>query len=150
METTVKSQNDLILGKVIENTSTISATAEPIDTQVKVRKKYSSRRSFDTAYKLRILSAYDACEDSSARGALLRKEGLYHARIHAWKHQLANAKLNNRAKESVAIRTDNLSRENDQLKKQLAQAEAIIDLQKKVSELFTTHILQRENSEKKS
>jgi len=35
---------------------------------------------------------------------------------------------------------DCLSRENEQLKRKLAQAEAIIDLQKKVSELFGEHI----------
>jgi transposase len=128
----------------------IEPEAASADTQVKVSKKYASRRTFDTAYKLRILSAYEACDDASARGALLRKEGLYHSRIHAWKLQFAKANTSTQSKKSESLRTANLARENDQLKKQLAQAEAIIDLQKKVSELFTTHIRQPVNSEKKS
>jgi hypothetical protein len=40
-----------------------------------------------------------------------------------------------------------LVRENEQLKKKLAQAEAIIDLQKKVSELLGTHILPSKDTE---
>ncbi|ALB24412.1 hypothetical protein [Piscirickettsia salmonis] len=40
-----------------------------------------------------------------------------------------------------------LSQENIRLKKKLAQAEAIIDLQKKVSDLLGEHILPTELSE---
>jgi hypothetical protein len=152
MATSVKNQDDLILSKVIENTSATDKITTPVaDLQVKIRKHYSPRRSFNTAYKLKILSAYDACENASARGALLRKEGLYHSRITAWKQQLENSKLGGYKKISSAeLRTDHLARENEQLKKKLAQAEAIIDLQKKVSELLGTHILPHKNSEEKS
>lgn len=38
-------------------------------------------------------------------------------------------------------------RENTALKKKLAQAEAIIDLQKKVSELLSVHVLNQNMSE---
>lgn len=152
MSATIKNQNDSNLSKVIESTPAAAKITEPLpaDSQVKIRKHYSPRRSFDTAYKLRILSAYDACENASDRGALLRKEGLYQSRIYVWRKQLANAKLSGHRKQLTTIRTDNLTKENDQLKKKLAQAEAIIELQKKVSELFTTHILPHESSEVKS
>jgi hypothetical protein len=147
MAAVIKSKNDLILDKVVEATSEASKIPEPsLDPQVKIKKPYSPRRSFDTAYKLRVLSAYDACETSVDRGALLRKEGLYHARIAAWKQQLNNSKLSGKKKLKV-LRTDHLVRENEQLKKKLAQAEAIIDLQKKVSELLGTHILPNESNE---
>ena len=142
MGTRIKNKNDSNLSKLVENTSATNKITEPLpDSQVKVRKSYSTRRSFDTAYKLRVLSAYDACETAAARGALLRKEGLYHSRIAAWKQQSNQSKLNSGKKQSKALRTDHLVRENEQLKKKLTQAEAIIDLQKKVSELLGTHIL---------
>jgi transposase len=148
MATVIKSKNDLILDKVIEARSETGKIPESsLDLQVKIRKSYAPRRSFDTAYKLRVLSAYDACETSGDRGALLRKEGLYHARIAAWKHQLNHSKLNQGKKKLKALRKDHLVRENEQLKKKLAQAEAIIDLQKKVSELLGTHILPNEGSD---
>lgn len=149
METVNKYKKNLVQSKVIEVTSeknnrTQDQAAEP---QVKIKRNYSSRRTFDTAYKLRILSAYDACETSLDRGALLRKEGLYHSRIAAWRQQLEHSKLKNGKKNRKALRTEHLTRENEQLKKKLAQAEAIIELQKKVSELLGTHILPHENSE---
>ena len=152
MASGIKNQDGLTLDEEIESISTTTNTsASPaIDSQVKIRKDYSPRRSFNTAYKLRILSAYNNCESTSERGALLRKEGLYHSRIYAWKLQLENSKLNGKKQERDALRTDHLARENEQLKKKLAHAEAIIDLQKKISDLLGTHILPLEKSESKS
>lgn len=127
-----------------------SATSQSIDTQVKIKKKYAPRRSFDTAYKLRVLAAYNSCESASDRGALLRKEGLYHSRIVLWKQQFENSKLTDKKKARNMLRTDHLIRENEQLKKKLAQAEAIIDLQKKISELLGAHILPVDKTESTS
>jgi transposase-like protein len=46
------------------------------------------RRTFTAAYKARILAAYDALPDGSPdRGALLRKERLYHSHIEHWREQ---------------------------------------------------------------
>ena len=123
---------------------TDNAASQYIDTQVKIKKKYSTRRSFDTAYKLRILAAYNACESASDRGALLRKEGLYHSRICLWRQQFENSKLTDKKQARNTLRTDHLIRENEQLKKKLAHAEAIIDLQKKISELLGAPILPAE------
>jgi len=120
------------------------------DPQVKTTRHYTPRRAYDPAYKTRILAAYDACENASARGELLRKEGLYHSRICSWKHEQAAGKLKgNKQKKGTknSPRLDHLLRENEHLKKKLAQAEAIIDLQKKVSDLLGTHILPHEDSE---
>jgi transposase len=46
------------------------------------------RRTFSAAYKARILAAYDALpEGSPERGALMRKERLYHSHIEHWRKQ---------------------------------------------------------------
>lgn len=45
------------------------------------------RRKFSVAYKLQILEAYEACDNALARGALLRKEGLYASRLSTWRKQ---------------------------------------------------------------
>jgi hypothetical protein len=115
--------------------------------QVKPKKPYAPRRRFDAAYKRRFLLAYNACTDASERGALLRREGLYHARIAAWRKELADGKLHDKKRSPNKLRTDHLVRENERLKKKLAQAEAIIDLQKKVSELLGVHILPHESND---
>ena len=54
-----------------------SKTSEIPNPQVK-EKQSSPRRSFNTAYKIRILAEYDACSNQLAHGELLRKEGRIH------------------------------------------------------------------------
>lgn len=45
-----------------------------------------ARRTFTAAYKARILAEFDALpEGSPGRGALLRKEKLYHSHIEYWR-----------------------------------------------------------------
>ena len=119
-----------------QNLTSQSLESIAADPQVKPKKPYAPRRRFDAAYKRRFLLAYDACTNASERGALLRREGLYHARIAAWRKELAKGKLNDKKQSPLNLRTDYLVRENERLKKKLAQAEAIIDLQKKVSEIL--------------
>src|SRR5260370_13574455 len=43
------------------------------------------RRSFTAACKIKILERYDELEDPRERGALLRREGLYHSHIEYWR-----------------------------------------------------------------
>jgi transposase len=46
------------------------------------------RRTFTAAYKARILAEFDALpENSPQRGALLRKERLWHSHIEDWRRQ---------------------------------------------------------------
>ena len=88
------------------------------------------KRKFTKAYKLQTLTGYDACCDASERGALLRREGLYYSCIPAWRNQLGMTKDGGKGASS-SKRTEHLLQEMEQLKKKLAQAEAIIDIQKK-------------------
>jgi len=43
------------------------------------------RRTFTAAYKRRIIEQYDALTDPAERGALLRREGLYHSHLEYWR-----------------------------------------------------------------
>ncbi len=131
-------------GHSTENNQIDTSKAVPADPQVKATS--IPKRKFTNGYKLKILTAYDACRSASERGALLRRESIYHSRISAWRNQLG---MNDSGKKAVAktARTDHMAREIEQLKKKLAQAQAIIDLQKKVSELLGTHILSHDSSE---
>ncbi len=54
------------------------------------RAQAPKRRTFTTAYKQRILSRYDSLTDPVERGALLRREGLYHSPLEYWRATLAN------------------------------------------------------------
>jgi hypothetical protein len=119
----------------------------PVNPNVMPKKQCAPRRQFDVAYKTRVLAAYAACDTPAARGALLRREGLYQACIIAWKHQQANGKTKLAKGEKNAVRIDHLIAQVAQLKKKMAQAEAIIEIQKKVSELLGMHIHSPSNKE---
>lgn len=131
-----------------ETITTTKTSSE--DVQVRVKQQRAARRSFSKAYKLQILNEFDACQTPSERGALLRKEGLYHARLTTWRKQLVDGRIQSHKTPRSILVNQQLARENAALKKKLAQAEAIIDLQKKVSELLSQHILEPEASEGQS
>jgi transposase len=76
-------------------------------------------------------------------GALLRREGLYSSLLSEWRRQrdlAANATLKTTRRgpkrHAVDPRIQQLEREKARLERRLAQAEAIIDIQKKVSEIL--------------
>jgi transposase-like protein len=104
------------------------------------------RRHFTAADKLRILAEADACEIPGQFGALLRREGLYSSHISAWRKQrdagaLDGLKPKQRGRKPqpanpLAAENVRLQRENARLAARLKQAETIIDVQKKVSEML--------------
>ena len=129
---------------MVDNDQIDTNKSTPSDPQVKATG--TPKRKFTNGYKLKILTAFNSCSNASERGALLRREGLYHSRISAWRNQLG---MNGGVKKNTTKlqRTAHMTREIEQLKKKLAQAQAIIDLQKKVSELLGSHILSHDSSE---
>ena len=48
-----------------------------------------TRRRFSNEFKDRIVDEYDNADDGEARGALLRREGLYTSHISEWRNQRA-------------------------------------------------------------
>lgn len=124
------------------NTTAANGNGTP-DPEVLAKPK---RRRFTAKYKLRILREADALGDSGDVGKMLRREGLYYSYLASWRlerqsGELAGLKPKTRGKKPSANKgiikeTQRLSRENTRLKKQLAQAEAIIDIQKKVASLL--------------
>jgi transposase len=102
------------------------------------------RRRFTKAYKLDILNQADACSAVGQVGALLRREGLYSSHLTNWRLQRSQGRLDTSAikKRTVkpashhAARVTQLERENTRLKARLRQAELILDIQKKASEIL--------------
>jgi transposase-like protein len=119
----------------------------PQDPQVKAPKKYRPRRVFTASCKARLLADYEACPTPAERGAFLRREGLYYSSISTWRKELSAGSGGSGKGKQATTRSDHLARENAQLRKKLAHAEAIIDLQKKVSTLFGLSVHSPGNSE---
>lgn len=101
------------------------------------------RRRFEKSYKLDILAQADACAGTGQIGALLRREGLYTSNLAKWRRQLkkslpeAKASGNRAAKPPTQDpRVPQLQRENARLTARLKQAELILEIQKKASEIL--------------
>ena len=104
----------------------------------------AKRRRFTTEYKAKILREAERCNSPGQVGALLRREGLYSSLLSEWRRQrdqVAKAALKGIRRGPKPRVIDprihhQLERENARLERRLAQAEAIIDIQKKVSALL--------------
>ena len=103
----------------------------------------AQRRQFSAEYKRRILQEADTCTQHGEVGALLRREGLYSSHLNTWRHQRARGELQGltpakrgRKADPQAAENARLLRETERLKAQLARAELIIEVQKKVSQLL--------------
>lgn len=140
--------NSVESNDVETNKKNIIEVSEIVSQDPQVKAVTQRKRSFTTHYKQQTLAAYDACATIEERGAFLRREGLYSSHISSWRHLFKSVHENKGGKK--AQRVDRLISEIEQLKNKLAQAQAIIDLQKKVSELLGTYILPHESNVEKS
>jgi len=110
-----------------------------LDTEVVAK---AERRRFSAEYKLRILEEAEACS-SGELGALLRREGLYSSHLTTWRRQREAGQLAGLAPKRrgpkpnpEAEELKRLRKENARLQVRLQQAEAIMEAQKKLAQLF--------------
>jgi transposase len=108
------------------------------------------RRTFTAAYKARILAEYDALPDGSPeRGALMRRERLYHSHIEHWRAQQEKGTLpatsgkprrDADADEMARLRAENkkLKTRNENLAAQLGKTRTALDIAGKAFALRAT------------
>jgi transposase-like protein len=102
------------------------------------------RRRFGAAYKLAILEEYEQTTDPGAKGALLRREGLYSSHIVEWRRareagalaELA-PKVRRSKKSAEQAEIERLRRRNERLETQLAKHRQALEIQGKASELLS-------------
>jgi transposase-like protein len=103
------------------------------------------RRRFTAEYKERIVREAEGCTQSGQIGALLRREGLYSSHLDKWRRKLAQggraalveAKRGRKPKRTPwEVENEELRKRNARLERRLKQAETIVELQKKVSEIL--------------
>ena len=100
------------------------------------------RRQFSAKYKAKVLAEYDALP-RSARGELLRREGLYSSLIVTWRRQRAQGADAALAKSPGRQKADprdreivRLKREVDRLGNELDKSRQVVEIQKKLSALL--------------
>ena len=122
----------------------------PVVEEARVREtevvEKARRRGFTAEYKLRVLAEADRSTKPGEVGALLRREGLYSSLLSAWRRQRDAGELSARSPkkrgppakvpDASARRVAELEKELAQARVRLKRAEALLDLQKKVSEVL--------------
>lgn len=126
-----------------EGRTGLGLAGRPPDPEVVER---PARRRFSAEYKLRILREADGCTKTGEIGALMRREGLYSSHLTEWRRARELGELGAlgpKKRGRKATRNDPLFKENERLRKEkaalerkLKQAELLLDIQKKVSELL--------------
>jgi transposase-like protein len=103
-----------------------------------------ARRYFSASYKLAILNEYEQTTDPGAKGALLRREGLYTSHIVEWRRardagalrELA-PKLRRSRHTAESREIERLRRRNERLEDQLQKHKQALEIQGKASELLS-------------
>ncbi len=106
----------------------------------------AKRRRFTAEYKRRILREADRCREPGEIGALLRREGLYSSHVSAWRAARERGELGGPGarKRGPGAKTPDLrekkiaeqAREIARWQKRAERAEALVEVQKKLSELL--------------
>jgi transposase-like protein len=108
----------------------------------------ASRRRFTVEYKRKIVREADGCRTAGAVGALLRREGLYSSHLTTWRVARDQGELagpTTKKRGPVARPQDardkviaDQARELARWKQRAERAEALVELQKKLSALLGT------------
>jgi len=105
-----------------------------------------ARRQFSAEEKSRILAEVDACTERGGIGAIIWREGIYSSYLSRWRRERDRGELSGSgtkkhgpqgpAPQELAAEKAALERENERLRQRLAQAETIIEVQKKLSAML--------------
>lgn len=103
----------------------------------------AQRRRFSAEYKLRIVEEADRCHEPGQVGALLRREGLYSSHLSRWRQLRDEGQLQALGPQKRGPKPDpqtaevvQLRQENERLRARLEQAELMVEVQKKLSQLL--------------
>jgi transposase-like protein len=101
------------------------------------------RRTFSARYKLATLAEYEAATEDGAKGAILRREGLYTSHISEWRRARDAGALAGldprprpRARSPEQRELARLQRRAERAEAELGKARLVIDIQGKASELL--------------
>jgi transposase-like protein len=121
--------------------------------EVEVAEK-AVRRQFSAEYKRKILKAADACTREGEIGALLRREGLYSSHLTVWRAARERGAIAGLAPKQRGPKVTppdprdrkivELERETRRWQARAERAEALVDLQKKVSMLLGIALPERD------
>lgn len=102
-----------------------------------------SRRRFTAGFKAAVVQEYDAAGSPSARGAILRREGLYDSHVQKWRKALAEGRLRDTPVAGASrargrSREADLAAENAKLRAELDMTKSMLEVMGKAHALLET------------
>jgi transposase len=98
-----------------------------------------TRRTFTPDQKRRILASYEGATESGAKGALLRREGIYSSQITEWRKARDAGTLGGSSptgRSADRKEADRLRKKNERLQAELAKTRTALDIMGKVHALL--------------
>lgn len=143
--------------RAVNGTGAGNRDGDPINVEVEAKPR---RRRFSAQYKMRILRETDElAKTGGGVGALLRREGLYSSLLSTWRRERSKGEFDGLSKKrgpkqtvdpAGAKEVRRLTSENERLRRRLTQAEAIIEVQKKIAGLLGIPLKNHDNDESDS
>ena len=126
----------------LDERAQMGAMDDSTDPDSEVPERARGPRRYSAGYKARILEEYERL-DKAAKGALLRREGLYTSLISEWRKQRDRGALQALARPAGRQPADprdqqlaRLRKENQRLQAEVAKARKVIEVQGKLSALL--------------
>jgi len=111
-----------------------------------------ARRRFSAQYKLAILDEYERLTDPGAKGALLRREGLYSSHIVEWRRardggaiESLGAKTHRKKRSDAERDLERANKKIERLEDQLLRHKLALEAQGKASELLARLVAESED-----
>ena len=121
-----------------------------------IPRRKPKRRRFDAEYKLAILDEYERLTDPGAKGALLRREGLYSSHLVEWRRARDAGALKELApkarpakRSAEQVENDRLRRRNERLEDELAKHKLALEIQGKASELLERLLAESDETDRR-
>lgn len=109
------------------------------------------RKRWTPQEKIRILDEFELAKEEGKGAALLRREGIYSSQIQQWRSERAEGTLEAKKRgpkaNPSASEIKRLKAQLAKAEKKLAQANALIELQKKVAKILETSLEESDDDE---
>lgn len=123
---------------MLESKHPTEGAEQPVEPDLPVWKP-GQKRTFSEDFRRRAVAYYDSLPDDGSKGSYLRRAGIYSSSITQWRRGLqvgSTQKVGRKPTDSVVRKNAELSARVAKLEAELARANMVIEVQKKVSALL--------------
>jgi transposase-like protein len=122
----------------LESKHPVEGAEQPVEPDLPVWKP-GQKRTFPEDFKRRAVAYYDSLPDDGSKGSYLRRSGIYSSSMSQWRQAVQagfTPKVGRKPTDPIVRKNAELSARVAKLEAELARANMVIEVQKKVSALL--------------